>query len=91
MIYKTKPKEVKAFKLGMQDIPYWFLSKISQKKVELKPFIDHRSVYPNKVNATVHNNHGILTANHGDYIILYSDDLYVMTAKKFEHETRHSL
>lgn len=84
MRYKTKPKQIEAFRLGMHDIPYWFLYEIACENVALIPFKDDKSIFPNKVDAKIKTPRGVLKAVHGDYVILDNNELSVMSYGRFE-------
>jgi hypothetical protein len=62
MMYRKKPVEVEAFKLGIDYIPDWFMDAVTENEVIL------HGEYGN-TNADIHTLEGWIHASYGDYII----------------------
>lgn len=64
--YRKKPVVIQAFKLGHDDIPDWFMDKVSSCNVRL-----HLEAGNPPVNgyAHIHTLEGVMRADSGDYVI----------------------
>ena len=68
MKYRKKPIEVEAFRLGIDDIPDWFMDKVTTNDIVLHGKSSGFEHY-NDTNADIKILEGIIHANFGDFII----------------------
>lgn len=72
-IFRKIPVEIKAFKLGFDSLPDWFLNKMSNNKVTIHPLDNiEESKGPfteRKIYANIKTLEGEMNADFGDYII----------------------
>lgn len=69
--FRKKPVVIEAFRLGIDDIPDWFMDKVTDRTVTLlrdRP-IDSPFDHDHETMADIETLEGTHRANHGDYII----------------------
>lgn len=64
--YKKKPVEVEAFKFGVDNMPDWFMDKITDKTVTLHYM---GKLYPQEGYCEIKTLEGVMLGNIDDYII----------------------
>ena len=71
--YRKKPVIVDAFRMGIDNIPDWFMDKVTDKIIILKSDkpIDNTDPFDHnyKTWCEIETLEGIMTGNYGDYII----------------------
>ena len=68
MKYRKKPVIIEAFKLGVDNIPDWFMDKVSTNEIILKGTSSGFN-HCEDTNADINTLEGVMHANFGDYII----------------------
>lgn len=63
MVYKIKPIEVDAFRLGIDYIPDWFMDGMIHNEIIL------RSASRYDISAEIETLFGVIYVSHGDYVI----------------------
>ena len=64
--YKKKPVEVEAFKFGVDNMPDWFMDKVTDKTVALHYM---GKLYPQEGYCEIKTLEGVMLGNIDDYII----------------------
>lgn len=64
--YKKKPVVIEAFKFGVDNIPDWFMDKVSDNTVTLNYM---GKLYPQEGYCEIKTLEGVMIGNVGDYII----------------------
>lgn len=86
--YKNKPIVIEAFRIGIDDIPDWAMDKVSNNEITLlSPTSGRHSPFEhmNDTYCVIRTIKGVITGNHGDYIIQdVNDKVYPCTPDKFE-------
>lgn len=69
--FRKKPVVIEAFRLGIDDIPDWFMDKVTDRTVTLLSDrqIDSPFDHDHETMADIKTLEGTHRANHGDYII----------------------
>ena len=91
--YKKIPVIIEAFRIGIDNIPDWFMDKVSKNEIILygkSSGFDHY----NDTNCDIKTLEGIMHANYGDYIIKgiqdecypCKPDIFEKTYKKIKEE-----
>lgn len=62
MMYRKKPVEVEAFRMGIDDIPDWFMDKVTSNEIILSRNLDETYCHIETLEGT-------MKADYGDYII----------------------
>lgn len=78
--FRKKSIEILAFRFGFETPPDWFIEELENGIVEVK----HQGSRQ-KMTCEIHTLKGVVTANHGDYIIWNGkDEIYPCKADIFE-------
>ena len=62
MMYRKKPVEVEAFRMGIDEIPDWFMDKVTSNTIKLSRNVNETYCYIKTLEGT-------MKADYGDYII----------------------
>jgi hypothetical protein len=70
--FRKKPVVIEAFKFGLDEQPEWFKSAVTEGDILIETIIPPQGYKPN--DPRIHECHiktleGVMTGNHGDYII----------------------
>ncbi|MCG8231183.1 hypothetical protein J2Q11_08590 [Tenacibaculum finnmarkense genomovar finnmarkense] len=66
--YRKKPVEIEAFEFYVDNMPDWFMDKVSSNEVVLHN-CDYNQYHPIKAYCEISTLKGVMTAGVGDYII----------------------
>ena len=82
MKYRKKPVVIEAFRLGIDNIPDWFMNEVTSNNVILRRRDTHD---PETLMAEIGTLEGVMTAKYGDYVIQgVIGELYPCRADIFE-------
>lgn len=68
MFYRKKPVIIEAFRIGIDNIPDWFMNKVATNEIILHGFSSGFN-HVNDTHCTIKTLEGDMLGNYGDYII----------------------
>lgn len=84
--YRKKLIEIEAFQLGVEDMPDWFMDKVSENEIILYGQ-STKFKYSNDTSCDIKTSEGLMHANYGDYVIKDENgEIYPCTTDIFEEE-----